>query len=130
MVTVVISTVGLFAAAVIVLLVRRDRLHTNHAMAWLVLAAGLALLGFAPGIIDAIAHRLGIAYPPTLALLLALVALTIKLLVVDIEYARLQNESQRTIQRLAILESELESLRERLPSEPAPGARHDSPGSE
>ena len=48
MTALITGAVGLCAAAVIIFLLRRDRLRSNHAMVWLVVAAGFSLLGLAP----------------------------------------------------------------------------------
>jgi hypothetical protein len=103
MITLITTTIGLLVAVFIAVLVRQDRLHTNHAMSWLLVAAGFALLGFAPSVVDKVAASLCIGYPPVLALSLAIVALVIKILMMDVESSRLQIRYQRLIQRVAML---------------------------
>ena len=66
-----------------------------------------ALLGFAPGLFDAIARELNIIYGPTLAISLAIAALVIKALLLDIECSKLRVKNQRLAQKLAMLESDL-----------------------
>jgi len=114
MVTVVTGTIGLLVAALIIFLVRRDRLHVTHGMGWIVVAVGFALLGFSPGIIDRLAAVLGIAYPPTLGLILGIVILVIKILSIDIERSHTEVRNQRLIQRVALLEAEMKDLAARL----------------
>jgi hypothetical protein len=97
-------------AALIVGLMRKDRLHVNHGMGWIIVALVFALLGFSPNIIDRIAQFLGIAYPPVLALILGIAVLTIKILLMDIERSRLEIRNQRLIQRVAMLEADLKNL--------------------
>jgi len=109
MVTIVAGALGLSSAAIILLLVRHDRLQPRHALGWLLIALGCVIVGLAPGVIDVLAGWLGIAYPPTLAAAIALVALLIKNLLLDIEFARQEVKLQRMAQRLAILESRLPS---------------------
>jgi hypothetical protein len=107
MVTIVAGALGLSSAAMILFLVRHDRLQPRHALGWLVIALGCAVIGLAPGLVDAIAGWLGIGYPPTLAIAIALAALLIKTLLLDIEFAQQEVRLQRMAQRLAILESRL-----------------------
>ena len=110
MMTVGVTVIGLVAAATIFLLVRRDKLHVNHALGWVLVAALFTLLGLAPTVVDYISLKLGIGYPPTLALTLGIVVLTIKILLMDIERSRSEVELHRLTQRLAIQEAKIEAL--------------------
>jgi hypothetical protein len=107
MIPLVTSAIGLTVAAVIILLIRTDRLHVTHGIGWLVAACVMAGLGFAPSIFDSIAVRLGITYAPSLAFTLGFGLIVIKLLIDDIERSRLKMRHTRMVQRVAILESEL-----------------------
>ena len=107
------SAIGLAVSGLILWLIRRDRLHVDHGLMWIGVASGFALLGFAPGIVDWVAERLGIAYPPILGVVLALALLVLKILLMDIERSHLATRTQRLTQRLAMLEAELEDLRQR-----------------
>lgn len=106
------SAIGLAVSGLILWLIRRDRLHVDHGLMWIGVAVGFALLGFAPGIVDWVAQKLGIAYPPILGVLLALALLVLKILLMDIERSHLAMRTQRLTQRLAMLEAELEGLRQ------------------
>ena len=64
MVPIVTGTIGLLVACVIILLMRKDRLHVNYGIGWVIVATAFALLGFAPSIIDQIAIYFGVSYPP------------------------------------------------------------------
>ena len=116
MTAVVTGTLGLCTAALIVWLIRRDSLHVDHGIAWLLTAAGFACLGFVPGIVDLVAAWFGIAYPPVLGLILAITLLVIKTLMMDIERSHLEVRNRRLAQRLAILEAELQDLRRQTDS--------------
>ena len=111
MIGILTTVVGLSVSTLIIWLVRKDRLHVNHALGWMVVAAAFALLGLAPSLMDDLASLVGVAYPPALALMLAITVLVIKTLSMDIERSRLQVSNQRLTQRLAMLEADLESLR-------------------
>ncbi|MEM1144759.1 MAG: DUF2304 domain-containing protein [Pseudomonadota bacterium] len=112
MISLLTGAIGLAVAGLIVWLIRKDRLHVNHGFGWIVAAIGFAFLGLAPGIIDTIAAKLGVAYPPVLGLTLAIAVLVIKTLLMDIERSRLEMRNQRLTQRLAMLESDIEALRQ------------------
>lgn len=120
---------GVVLALGIFWLVRRDRLHGAYALWWLLIAAGALLIGFYPTLVDRIGVRLGVAYPPMLLAMVAIIAVLLKLLGIDIDVTRRERRVRRLVQKVAILELELRQLRERLdpPVEPAPPpAREDA----
>jgi hypothetical protein len=110
MVSIVTGCIGISVALVIILLMRNDRLHVAHGLSWFVVALGFALLGFAPGIIDTVAQKLGIAYPPILAMTLGIALLVVKILAMDMERSRIEIRNQRLIQKVAMLEAEIKRL--------------------
>ena len=112
MVSIVTGFIGLLVAAIIIVMMRRDTLHAQHGLGWIIVALCFALLGFSPEIIDHIAQKFGVAYPPVLALILAIAVLVIKILLMDIERSRIEVRNQRLIQRMAMLEADLKKLEE------------------
>lgn len=113
MISLVTGAIGLLIAAIIIMLIRKDSLHAQHGLGWIVVALAFALLGFSPGIIDQAAQYLGVAYPPVLALILGIALLVIKILLMDIERSHIEVRNQRLIQRLAMLEADLRKLDKR-----------------
>ena len=114
MVSTVTSVIGFIAALTIIVLIRRDHLHVRYGLWWIAVAAAFILFGFYPQIIDWLAARLGVAYGPTLALTLGLTVFVIKILTIDIARSRNETRIVRLIQRIAMLESEVDSLRSQL----------------
>ena len=106
------SLLGLALAVLIVYLVRRDHLYLMHGLLWSCVAAAAALLGAWPGLIDTLATWLGFAYPPALLLLLACVLLLLKALHADMLCTRLERDVRRLNQRLALLEADLDTVRQ------------------
>jgi hypothetical protein len=120
----ILGILGVAVAVIIVYLVRRDHLHVDHGMSWIIAAIGFAGLGFAPGIIDWIAEHLGVGYPPILGVSLAIIVLALKTLLMDMDRAKLQTQNLRLTQRLAMLEGELGKRdRQRQGSQPDAGAK-------
>lgn len=94
-------------------LIRRDYLIQRDGIKWIVIAICVLLYGVNPSINDSIGLALGISYPPIIVVLIALAVTLIKLLVADIERAKLQMSVTRLIQKVAILESRIETCDEK-----------------
>ncbi|MCX8048323.1 MAG: DUF2304 domain-containing protein [Methylohalobius sp.] len=107
------AILGLAIASTILWLIARDRLHTRHAAWWFSVALAVVVLGVFPSLIDWLGSLLGVAYPPILTLVVAMGVLLVKLLLLDIEHSRQERTLRRLIQRLAILEAELEDKQKR-----------------
>jgi hypothetical protein len=93
-------------AAGILYLVRRDHLYIRQGLFWIV--AAIVSLAFAiwPYLIDSFGGLLGIAYPPTLLFLVAILVLVVKALFADIALTKLRRDLRRVNQRIALLEAD------------------------
>jgi hypothetical protein len=103
------AVLGLLIAGVILMLVRRDYLHTRYSLWWLLIAVGVLILGFFPGLIDMVGSPFGVHYPPILLVIICLGFMLIKMLTMDLERSRHERELRRLAQRLALLERNQES---------------------
>lgn len=110
MVALITSIIGIIAAIVILILIRRDLLHVRYGLLWVAAAVAFALLGLFPALFDSFAKYLGIANPPILALTIGLVVLVLKILVMDLERSRNAIRMQRLVQRIGLLESDLREM--------------------
>ena len=108
------AATGLFVAATIVYLIKRDRLQVRHGVSWMLVAAMFALFGFAPSLLDWLAVSLGVAYPPTVALVLGGSALIIKAVSSDVERSLSEVKITRLVQRLAMLEADIRRLEKQV----------------
>lgn len=115
-------SVSLAAVVVVAIfwLLRRDRLPIMHSLWWLLVAALIALLGIFPRLIDQAAAMVGVAYPPALLFVVAILVLLLKVLLDDVDASRDRQNLLRLAQKVAILEEELERLKG---SVPPPGER-------
>ncbi|MDG1752610.1 MAG: DUF2304 domain-containing protein [Thalassotalea sp.] len=105
---IVSSVIGLIIALVIYWLVRRDHLAPRQALRWIFVAAIVLVLGTFPVIIDWIGHAVGISYPPIIPVIIGLGAALIKILLMDIQQTKAGITQDRIIQKLAMLEAEIE----------------------
>ena len=110
------TVLGVLFAAVILYLIRGDRLYLRLGLFWFALAMLAVLLGVWPRMLDQVADQLGIRYSPTLLLVCAVAVLFIKALHADMVNTRIECDVRRLNQRLALLEADLAPL----PSAPQP----------
>ena len=106
------SLMGIGLAVLILYLIRRDHLYLMHGLFWVVVAATAAGLGAWPGLIDRLAGWTGFNYPPALLLLLACMVLVVKALHADMVNTRIERDVRRLNQRLALLEADLDTVRQ------------------
>ena len=101
-----VLVIGIGLAISILYLVRRDHLYIRQGVFWILIAAGSLFLGSWPQLIDRVGDLLGVAYPPTLLFLAAIVVLVIRALFGDIAITKLRRDLRRLNQRIALLETE------------------------
>ena len=101
-----VIVLGLVLAIGILYLVRRDHLYIRQGLFWILIASASLLFGLWPYLIDSLGTALGIAYPPTLLFLAAILVLIVKALFADISVTKLRRDLRRLNQRIALLEAE------------------------
>lgn len=117
---IVSSIIGLIIASVIFYLVRKDHLKPKQAFRWFAVAIAIAAIGLYPTIIDRIGLALGIAYPPIIPLIIGLCAALVKILLMDIERNKMNVTQDRIVQRLAMLETDIDLLENKLKQDKLP----------
>jgi len=100
------AVVTILVAAVIIWLVRRNRLHPALATWWVLVAIAVVAVGIFPQAVDRVAARLGVGYSPTLVGLIGVAVLLIKILKTDIERTKEQHKIRVLAQKVALLEAE------------------------
>jgi hypothetical protein len=98
------ALLGIALALAILYLLRRDHLYLRDGLFWITVAATALVLGFWPGIIDKLAGVVGIAYSPTLLLLIALIVLLLRMLLDNIALTQMRRDIRRLNQRIALLD--------------------------
>ncbi len=104
------SAIGIVLALVILHKMRRNQLNGPFALWWLMVAGLAIVVPWFPHFLNHVAHYLGIAYPPALFLLLAIVLILVKMLSMDLQRTRQDKKIRRLTQRLAILEHDIRQL--------------------
>ena len=106
-----VLVIGFGLAYGILHLVRRDHLYIRQGLFWIAMALLSLALAVWPYLIDTLGSALGIAYPPTLLFLVAIVVLVVKALLGDIALTKVRRDLRRINQRIALLESDKPLLR-------------------
>lgn len=98
------AALGLIIAAIMLVLVRRDYMHTRYAIWWFIAAGAIVILGIFPNLVDSVGSLVGVSYPPTLLMVICMGLVIIKILTMDLDRSKQQIEVRRLTQRLAMLE--------------------------
>ncbi len=105
------AIVGLMIALVILFLIRRDILHVKRSLWWIGIAVLIVVMGFFPFPIAQFGVLLGVNYPPILILTIGMGFVLIKILSMDLERSRQERMLRRLTQKIAMLESFLETAK-------------------
>jgi len=109
MTNITILIIGALLSISILYLVRKGKMHGPYATWWLLVAVCAVLLSVFPKIVDWVAFKLGVTYPPTLILVLAISMILVRMLTMDMALTQKERKIRRLTQKLAIIE---ESLKE------------------
>ena len=99
------------ALALVLELVRRRRLREEYSLLWLLTAFVMLIFSAWRDLLHGLAELVGIAYPPNLLFLLAVLFVLLILLYFSTVITRLTQENKEMAQQLALLRYEVERLR-------------------
>ena len=101
-----VAFLGVGLGVAIFWLIRRDHLYLRQGLFWIVVALASLVLGVWPGVIDRVGAWAGIAYPPALLLLVAVVVLLVRALLTDIALTQVRRDVRRLNQCIALADIE------------------------
>ena len=104
-------TSGLLLLLVLVS-VRRAHIRVEYSVSWLLAAAALLVLSRSRGMLEAVAHKLGLSYPPLVLMIVIGGVFLLMFYRFSVILSKLRDDNIALAQRLAILEYHLQSLRE------------------
>ena len=114
----IVAVLGSLCLLAIVLeLVRRRQLAEGYSLLWLLTAVALLVLSLWRGLLDVLAHLIGIFSPPTALFVVAFGFVLLILLQFSIVISRLSRGNKQLAQRLAILSWKLRNLESKTDSE-------------
>lgn len=97
---------------VVLELVRRRRLLERYALLWLLSTVVLLVFAVWRGLLDDVAQRIGVAYPPNALFVVALFFVLVLLLHFSVAVSRLSDQTKVLAQRMAMLEELMRRSRE------------------
>lgn len=109
--------------AVTVELLRRRHLREKYAALWIVVGAVMLLVAAVPGLLSGLARWFGFAVPANLLFLGGGVLLTTISMQLSAEIGRLEGESQRLAEEIALLRMQVERLADHAPEGREDGGR-------
>ncbi len=113
--TMLLSVLASLGALVFVLeLVRRRKLGEGYSLLWLATAVVMLIFSLWRDLLHSIAALVGIAYPPNLLFLVALLFVLFILLYFSTVITRLAQENKDIAQQIALLRYEIEQANARL----------------
>jgi len=111
---ILLIAIGLIVLVTVINLLRKRRLKEEYALLWLLAALALVLAPFLIDILDQIAVFLGVEYPPTLFLGLAIIGLLLIIFQLSLNISRFSDQIKVLTQEIAILRQQVETLQKRL----------------
>lgn len=112
----ILVTGGLFG--LVFELVRRRRLMERYALLWLLASGILLLLAIWKGLLNEIAHAIGIYYAPSALFVIAFGFILVLLLHFSLVISRLADQSKVLAQRLGMLQQRLDQQEAAAAAEP------------
>ena len=111
-------TVSLAIFIIVIELIRRNHLKERYSLIWLAAATFLMVFSVWRKLLDFLALRIGIFYPPSFLFLLAIVFLVLLLLHFSIIVSALSENNKRLAQELGILKTTFKALKDRETERP------------
>ena len=105
-ITLITALAAVFLFLLTLELTRRRRLSERYSILWFATAVVVFGVAMIPGVLDFVAHSLGIAYAPSALLLVALVFVLALILHLSMVISRLTAQTARLAQTVAILKTE------------------------
>jgi len=104
-------TLSLALVVVLLVLLRTRRVREKYAAIWLVVAAGVCVLGAFPGVVFWLADVLGVETPVNLVFSVAIAVLLAFCIQLSIEISNLEEETRTVAEELGLLRLEVDALR-------------------
>ncbi|MFH1826204.1 MAG: DUF2304 domain-containing protein [bacterium] len=95
----------------IFLLIKKDRLKTQHALLFIVLIISLIPFSVSKGLQNSISEMLGIHYPPTAFFLVGFAFVLIILLYFMVAISQLATQNKALAREVALLQAKVESIK-------------------
>lgn len=95
-------------------LVRTKKLKEKYALVWLLVGTGIFILAVAKNLLSWIAYILGIKFPINAVFFLGIIFIILINIHFSLVISNLAEQNKKIAQKLALLEAELENLRDKI----------------
>jgi len=110
---IVIYITGTFLFLTILELVRKKKFREELSLVWLLVGFGIILASIADFVIDPLAFRLGISYPPALVFMVLFLLLVVVVLYFSVVVSDLKGRNKELSQKMALMEFRLNTLQKK-----------------
>lgn len=108
------SVVSIVIIFVVIYLVKNKKLKESYSLIWLATGAFMLTASFWRRLLKIISDLIGIYYPPSALFLIGIIFLILLLLQFSVVISSLFENNKKLIQRVSLLEFELEELKKKL----------------
>lgn len=105
---------GISVLFVVIHLLRTKKLKEEYALLWLFMAVTLVVAPLLIDVIDALSYAIGIDYPPSLIIVIALVCFALIFFQMSVTISRFSDHIKTLTQDLALTRRRLQDLEEQL----------------
>ena len=116
--------------AVVFGLIRQRKLREEYALLWLGASVLLIIMSLWRDLLETVARVAGVAYPPSVLFLAAIVLGFLLAMHFSVSLSRLANQNKRLTQELALLKHQIEPTQTPSPPGPSAAARDTEPDRE
>jgi hypothetical protein len=105
---------SLFIFIIVIELIRRNYLKERYSLIWLSASVLLIVFSIWRKLLDFLALKLGIFYPPSFLFLLAIILLVLLLLHFSVIVSSLNDNNKRLAQELGLLKTKIKTLEKKV----------------
>ena len=107
------SAIGIIIFFGIIFLMIGKKSNANVSLIWIMIAVVVMILGFFPQIIEWLSFKVGISYPPTLVLVIAITGLLWIVFYMSSQLSVAQTKIRELAMQISLLNSEMADMKEK-----------------
>lgn len=109
---IVIGVILVVFMMIIINMIRKKKFDLRYALSWLAMLVVALLFDIFPGIVFGMAHLMGIDIPSNMVFFVGLILSVILIFTIAVSVSRMSNRVKKLTQELALLQKELDELKD------------------